>query len=78
MECGSEAAALGFERTAVAGATALQGAYGTSTFNAVAHVRLLMGSQKAWKRLPSLAKEGVGGGWSSRGAGTYRPCPSSR
>ena len=29
------------------------------------------------KRLPSLAKEGVGGGWSRRGAGPHHPCPSS-
>jgi len=32
MECGSEAAALGFERTAGAGAAALHGAFGTGIF----------------------------------------------
>jgi len=34
MECGSKAAALEFERAAVADATALQGAFGTSIFKA--------------------------------------------
>jgi hypothetical protein len=29
MECGSKAAAMEFKRTAVAGATALQGTFGT-------------------------------------------------
>ncbi len=34
MECGGEAAALEYERTAVAGAAALQGAFGTRIFRA--------------------------------------------
>jgi len=36
VECGSGAGAVKFERTAVAGATALQGAFDTSIFKAVA------------------------------------------
>jgi hypothetical protein len=35
LECGSEAAALECDRKAVAGATALQGAFGTRIFRAV-------------------------------------------
>jgi len=35
MECGSEAAAMEFEAKAVAGATALQGAFATTIFKAV-------------------------------------------
>jgi hypothetical protein len=46
LECGSEAAALSAEPKAVARATALQGAFGTCIFMAVAHARPLTGTQK--------------------------------
>jgi hypothetical protein len=46
LECGSEAAALIPDGKAVAGATALQGAFGTTIFMAVAHARRLTGTQK--------------------------------
>jgi hypothetical protein len=40
MECGSGAAALESERSAIAGATALQGAFGTSIFRAESKRRI--------------------------------------
>jgi len=46
MECGSKAAAVEYERTAAAGAAALQAACGTIIFRGVADVHLLTDTQK--------------------------------
>jgi hypothetical protein len=46
LECGSEAASLIPNGKAVAGATALQGAFGTTIFMEVGHARRLTGTQK--------------------------------
>jgi len=55
LECGSEAAALILDGKAVADATALQGAFGTTIFMAVAHARPLTGTQKPRKSTPLLS-----------------------
>jgi hypothetical protein len=46
--------------TAVAGATALHGAVGTSISRAIAHSRRLTGTPEIMKTTPLLFKEGLG------------------
>jgi hypothetical protein len=48
LECGSEAAALNSSETAVAHATALQGAFGTTIFMAARNLALVLPSAYPW------------------------------